>query len=233
MGGVAVLALLGFGVFWFLKRRGNKDEFDGNFDPDRVVGHSTGGGTLPQIDLGDEVTPYEYSPGAGGGGMTEYGDSPYLAAGAAGATSHRSTSPPSGYAPSEYYNQPPSGNMTETSGSNYAPSSGAAHGLPAGAAAAVGWAAGGGDHRAISPDQSTSSYSNPRSAKEREAMAARYGRQPGQLGLATQHEEAGGSDEGPVVVHRDGGRVREDPGVEPPREIPPTYDSIPADERDR
>lgn len=194
------------------------DDFDGNFDPDRVIGHSSGGGTLPQIDLGEEVTPYHYSPRAGEGGMTQYGDSPLLAG--------RSVSPPSGYGSSEYYNQPPSGNMTETSGSHYAPSSNPSHGAPA----TFGWAAGNGDPRAVSPTQSTSSHSNPRPTKEREAMAARYGRQPGQLGLATQLEEPGGHDHAPVVVHRDGGRLREDTG-EPPREIPPTYDSIPADER--
>ena len=220
VGGVAAIALLGFAVFWFMKRRDNKDDFDGNFDPDRVVGHSIGGGTLPQIDLGDEVTPYRYSAGAGEGGMTQDGDSPHLAG--------RSTTSALGYAPSEHSNQLPSGNMTETSGSHYAPSFAVAHG----AATTFGLAAGSADPRAISPTQSTSSYSKPRPAKEREAMVAQYGRQPGQLGLATQLEEPGGHDHGPVVVHRDGGRVREDLGEEsaPPREIPPTYDSIPADE---
>jgi hypothetical protein len=64
-------------------------------------------------------------------------------------------------------------------------------------------------------------------------MSSRNGRQSGELGLATQLEEPRGHDDGPVVVHTDGGRVTEVPGGAsgPLMEIPPTYDSIPADER--
>ena len=47
-----------------LSRRRRTDEFDANFDQDRVVGHSAGGRTLPWIDLHDEVTPFDYgAPG--------------------------------------------------------------------------------------------------------------------------------------------------------------------------
>jgi len=65
---------------------------------------------------------------------------------------------------------------------------------------------------------------SPRSAKEREAMANRYG-------IANPNQpqgEAGGSgrmdrdDDEPVVVHQDAGRVRQ--------EIPPAYDSIQQDQ---
>lgn len=60
------------------------------------------------------------------------------------------------------------------------------------------------------------------SAKEREALARR--------GVANPSE---------VVQHQDGGRVPQSPeggdgeGEEGPSEIPPSYDSIPADERGR
>lgn len=51
--GVAVLLLL-----WF-RRRSVKQDFDGDFDPDRVSGRP---GMLPHVDLGDDavVEPYQY-----------------------------------------------------------------------------------------------------------------------------------------------------------------------------
>ncbi|KAH9925409.1 uncharacterized protein BXZ73DRAFT_103289 [Epithele typhae] len=115
VGGVAALALIGALLWFFLKRR-QRDDFDGNFDPDRVVGLSGDNhGTLPDIDLAAEnITPYSYSPhGAGPGtpvpthppSMSQYGPSAFaggLAAGAAGAAmgDHRSASPPSAYSQS-------------------------------------------------------------------------------------------------------------------------------------
>lgn len=92
----------------------------------------------------------------------------------------------------------------------------------------------------------------PVSAKEREAFAARYAHQMGQGqqalygGGSGPASTAGGSsgappltlrnasaedEAGSVVVHQDGGRVRED--SEPMNEIPPTYDSIRSDEEHR
>ena len=77
---------------------------------------------------------------------------------------------------------------------------------------------------------------NARSAKEREAFARQYPNmpRPGSLTLASgepDHDDDGGSRSPssgrPVVVHQDGGRVRSPP----PDEIPPTYDSIPPEER--
>lgn len=241
VGGIAALGIIGLLVFCLLRRRRNEDDFDGNFDPDRVVVHSSGGGTLPQIDLGAEVTPYAYAPHHDVGqppmAQYHYGDSPY--------SGMRPTSPPQSM-PSQYYRPPSDYNQvpglgpgSDTSGSHYDPSVGA-YGVPAGAALAT-WVPGA---RSPSPTNTSSTTpSQPRSAKEREALASRYGR-PGGLGLSTQHEEpdydglgpgpgagagAGSSGGEGVVVHQDGGRVRDED--EGPTEIPPTYDSIPADER--
>jgi len=242
VGGIAAIGIIGLILFFFLKRRRDLDDFDGNFDPDRVVGHSTGGGTLPQIDLRDEVTPFEYgAPGVGEPGhMSQYGDNPYFVTGAGQvAPSARSMSPPSHYRnPSSegtVFNQP-AGTGSDTTGSNYGPSVYGGGGLPPGAGA--------GAMRVPSPPGSTSSMSQPRSAKEREALTQRFGLSGGGLGLATQHEEnydpaagpvnaGGGHSRGPsdeVVVHSDGGRVNQEHEVGP-TEIPPAYDSIPADDR--
>ena len=56
--------------------------------------------------------------------------------------------------------------------------------------------------------------SQGRSAKERERL---------RLANATHEEEGEGEGAGPVVQHRDGGRVNT-------AEIPPSYDSIPRDQ---
>ena len=118
VGGVAGLAILATVVFFLLRRRRYKDDFDGNFDPDRVVGLSgTNHGTLPDVDLAaDNITPYNYTPGgqpqnglsmplpqhtppAGpGGDMRQYGPSFLagaggLAAGAAMSNAGRSSTP--------------------------------------------------------------------------------------------------------------------------------------------
>lgn len=69
VGGVVGAAILAALLFFFCRRRRQRDEFDGNFDPDRVVGLSGDNrGTLPDIDLAaDNITPYNYTPGRGGG----------------------------------------------------------------------------------------------------------------------------------------------------------------------
>ncbi|KAG2742442.1 hypothetical protein P692DRAFT_20218289 [Suillus brevipes Sb2] len=56
VGGITTLAFL---ALLCLCRRRERDEFDCNFDPDRVVSHPSGGGTLYPVDLGDEnkITP--------------------------------------------------------------------------------------------------------------------------------------------------------------------------------
>ncbi|KAI0080171.1 hypothetical protein K474DRAFT_1581732, partial [Panus rudis PR-1116 ss-1] len=78
-------------------------------------------------------------------------------------------------------------------------------------------------HSDTSPSMTTTTASSGGilpSAKEREAAAAR--------GLHVAN------DEGPsgVVVHQDGGRLEATPEEEDvPNEIPPSYDSIPRDQR--
>ncbi|OSX55983.1 hypothetical protein POSPLADRAFT_1063146 [Postia placenta MAD-698-R-SB12] len=132
VGGVGGALLLAALVFLLFRRR-RRDDFDGNFDPDRVGG----GGTLPHIDLAgaDDVEPYTYNPagsGAIGPGlqgpsssatgsdeMRQHDNVPaFLAGGIAGAgvsaaATHRSMSPPTVSAPSHY----------SQSASQYAPSS--------------------------------------------------------------------------------------------------------------
>ncbi|KAI0357333.1 hypothetical protein OH77DRAFT_1519277 [Trametes cingulata] len=63
VGGVAGAALLATLLFFLCRARRRRDDFDGNFDPDRVTADARGGGTLPDIDLAaDEITPYNYTP---------------------------------------------------------------------------------------------------------------------------------------------------------------------------
>lgn len=242
MGGVVVLAVIGLLILFCIRRKRNKDDFDGNFDPDRVHGHSTGGGTLPQIDLGEDeaaaATPYAYQ--RSDGGMSQFGGSsgyPIIAGAAMGASARSAgTTSPSNYPSSEeqHNNMPTS--LTHqplssvSSGSNYAPYGG----LPPGAG------------RTMSPAPGQLLYdNNPMSAKEQEAQASRYGSR-NRLALASQtdeqsnprtslgrgHSGQGSIGSGNVVVHQDGGRMQVPHNDhEPPSEIPPTYDSIPADDR--
>lgn len=81
-GAILILAI----IFFFLRRR-KRDDFDGDFDPDRVTG-----GRLPNMGLdlagGAEVTPYRYAPDAPGATtgppeMSQHSDA--FLAGAAGA----------------------------------------------------------------------------------------------------------------------------------------------------
>ena len=199
-GGVAAIAAVII-VFLFYWRRKRHEEFDGNFDPDRVVRH--GGHT----DLaGAEVTPYSYEPGAGpvsgptsptfsaDSSMRQYRDSQALLGGSIleGA-----------------------GAATATSGSHYAPTSSDGVSVP---------------HNSSSHGRSTSLGSGPGfpvaqpyrplSAKEREAVRQRG---DGGLGLASAVEEG----EGDVVQHSDGGQIAAPVVPRPVQEIPPSYDSIP------
>ncbi|KIK92086.1 hypothetical protein PAXRUDRAFT_148082, partial [Paxillus rubicundulus Ve08.2h10] len=245
VGGVVGLVI--FALFLFcIRKRSKKDEFDGDFDPDRVVGHSTGGGTLPQVDLTDDVTPFPQQYGDyGGGSMRQYGDSPYLmnaavagagaAAGAGAGMPGGATSPltsPSRYSDATSYHQaggPSSAEGYPQNNQFMRPGGGPP---PGGYQQPVNmYGAGPADwftpQPMISPPPSTvaSTTATSRSAKEREALA-RNGEGTGTgtgLALATQHEVAEGS--GEVVVHQDAGRAPSD-GHHSPNEIPPAYESI-------
>ncbi|KAG2067978.1 hypothetical protein BDR04DRAFT_1104189 [Suillus decipiens] len=221
IGGIAALAIFALLIFC-LRRRRRREEFDGNFDPDRVTSHPSGGGTLPQVDLGEEneITPYPDR----GGSMRQYGESavsPFLSTGAAasvaGANNHRTTSllsSPSQYSdtattaaegyPSQGFIRPGPGQYP-LGGPNVYPMQQTDWHNP---------------RPLTSPDPSVSNASSSsRAMKEREAAAGRQG-----LGLATQ-QEVDGEGSGGVVQHQDGGQVHSEEETEP-RDIPPAYDSI-------
>lgn len=223
VGGVAALALLAL-LLLCLRRRRKRDEFDGNFDPDRVVSHPSGGGTLPRVDLGDEseITPYPDRASS----MRQYGESPFLAAGAgagAGAAAataagiHRTTSPlssPSLYSdtvtsptegyPSQGFVRPGPGQYPQAAQNMYAMQQADWHN----------------PRPLTSPAPSVSNTSSSsRAMKEREAAAGRQG-----LGLATQ-QEVDGEGSG-VVQHEDGGQAHSEEEGGEPRDVPPAYESI-------
>ena len=202
IGGVAggIAALLGIliiGLFYWRRNR-RRDDFDGNFDPDRVVRHAG------DADLagGAEVTPYHYEPGVG---HTSGPSSPTFSADSSMRQYRESQSLLGG---NVFAGAAP----TATSGSHYAPTS-------SDGASAHPDSSGHGRSSSLNSSGIGQPY-QPMSTKEREAM-----RQRGDgLGLATAHEEV----EGDVIQHSDGGRL---PDTVPPtqaREIPPSYDSIPA-----
>ena len=222
IGGVAGIAILAV-LFFCIRRRVRKDEFDGNFDPDRVVGHTDGAsGTLPRVDIAEEVTPFpqSYTP-QGSSSMRQYGESKYLAIpsslAASGQNSAEFFSPGAG-APVDAQSRPfmPPGFGPSSSGAYLPPIN--MHGT-----GPADWYS---PQPGVSPPASTVSNNttSTRAAKEREALE-RSGQGAG-MGLATQQEAA--EDNGDVVVHQDAGRAPVEEHA-PPREIPPAYESIPQD----
>lgn len=123
IGGAILLAV----IAWLLLRKRRRDEFDGDFDPDKVVGGRRGGGVDLVGGEAGNVEPYNYvPPGVGAGAqMSEAGGSSLLGAGAAGlgagaglaaAGAGAKRSPPTS-APSAY-----SQGQSAGSQSHYAPS---------------------------------------------------------------------------------------------------------------
>ena len=243
IGGLAILLILG----WYLLKRHNKykDDFDGDFDPDRVIGgRSSGAGLdLAAGDAAPQVTPYSYSPnpqmamaqnnsssvlGPGAAGVGAAGLGAAIGAGAAGASSRHG--PPTS-APSAY-SQP---SQSQYGGSSSSEAGGAAHRTSDYNNAYAAYADGGeseagmssprgaggyytGDWRGPSPGPSVPSAATTGTLPSHKELEAR--------GLRVRNER-GEDDDGPVVQHTDGGRIPEEgEATTPPREVPPSYDSI-------
>lgn len=248
IGGIVVLAVIVL-LFYFIRRRSSKNEFDGDFEKDRIINHSGGGSALPQLDLSEEannITPFNAYAADGDEEMREHGESPSADGpslmGVAGTQAKRQV-PNSSVSPSlvsydsdgQFYLQD-AGEL----GSGHLPRQSLLAGPPKGAALPAGqyaqpkqlsmYDAVPADWYAPRPDSSLPPSTAPSanaSTKEREAAGERdaYG-----LGLAPQCESLEccesplGPAEGRVVVHQDAGRAPEE--VNLPHEIPPAYDSI-------
>lgn len=222
IGGIAGLAIIAALLWWFFRRRAKRDEFDGDFDPDRVT-RQTGTGDLDLDDGADtRVDPFTTGAAAGVRGPTfpepDMSQHAGYSAGYGGpggyapsnlASSMRTSSPPqsaydphnygfAGVMPSQYvggqYGQSP-----------YAPGP---HG-PSPSPPTTSAGSSGSPGELPNPHSASGASSQGRSAKERERLRL--------ANAVPEDEEAG-----PVVQHRDGGRVNS--------EIPPSYDSIPRDQ---
>jgi len=241
-------------LFFLCRRRRRGDDFDGNFDPDRVVGLSGGrdGATLPHVDLAgaDEVEPYTYNPSGngslpgshvGGDEMRQHSNIPaFLAGGLAGAgagaaaaggrgrpnsTSPPPTGPPSNYSQSHSQSQ-----------SHYAPSSSEPYPDYSGYSSygqhqPQGYA-GAPDFRQPSPGPSlamTNSTQQTNSGSGGAAAAVL----PSMKEREAMARRSGMQvvNQGEVVQHQDGGRLDSTPEEENvPNEIPPRYDQIHRDQ---
>ena len=185
-GAVGILALIMI-IFFLLRRHKRKDEFDGNFDPDRLDPERLGGsatrpGTMPHVDLvGAEVTPYQYlsdpAPQKGYQQHPQMGQRPGMQAPVMGGA---------GYGTSD--------NRSSTTGSHYPttitdPSVGGMR-----------------DFRGPSPGVSLGTTGTLPSSKERESTTE------GMLRIANGENGEGGSGQGGGVMfqHRDGGRIPEE-----------------------
>lgn len=201
-GGIAALAAVII-IFIFYWRRKRPEEFDGNFDPDRVVRHAG------HTDLaGAEVTPYQYeAPSTALSGPT----SPTFSAD----SSMRQYRDSQALLGSTYEGV---AGATATTGSHYAPTSSDGASVPPGSSShgrSNSYGSAG-----LGPGFPTAQPYRPLSSKELEALRQRG---EGGLGLASAIEEG----EGEVIQHSDGGRVPEpEPPSRPPQEIPPSYYSI-------
>lgn len=203
-GGVAALAAVIIIFLFYWRRNRRPEEFDGNFDPDRVVRHAG------HTDLaGAEVTPYHYeAPSTALSGPT----SPTFSAD----SSMRQYRDSQALLGSTYEGV---AGATATTGSHYAPTSSDGASVPPGSSShgrnnSYGSAG-------LGPGFPVAQPYRPLSSKELEAARQRG---DGGLGLASAIEEG----EGEVIQHSDGGRVEPEPAPpsRPPQEIPPSYYSI-------
>jgi hypothetical protein len=204
-GGIAAIAAAIIIFLFCWRRNRRREEFDGNFDPDRVVRHAG------HTDLaGAEVTPYHYeAPSTALSGPT----SPTFSAD----SSMRQYRDSQALLGSTYEGV---AGATATTGSHYAPTSSDGASAPPGSSThgrnnSYGSAG-------LGPGFPVAQPYRPLSSKELEAARQRG---DGGLGLASAIEEG----EGEVIQHSDGGRVPEPepaPPSRPPQEIPPSYYSI-------
>jgi hypothetical protein len=217
VGGVVFLAALSLCLLAFMRRRRKRALFDGNFDPDNVApasgrgaGNSAQGGTLPNIGVDDEdvhgdpvssaVSPYPI--------MAQYHPQQQQ--------QQQQFNP--------YTGRP--GSMSNIGGGAYdrvptSPTSTHPHSRhpSQGGYAAYGGGPASSDHASSYFSHGTSSAAGP--------SASGYAPGSGVIPSTKERERlrlANADEGGPVLQHRDGGRMA-------PQEIPPSYDSIPADER--
>lgn len=176
------------------------------------------------------MEPYSYTragSGATSQQMSQAGDAPaFLAGGIAGvgaagaaAMSHSSASAPSQYAPTSSDGHYP----------DYAAYANGAHssssgGVGAGGATPVFRQPSPGPSLAMTNSSSGFGAGMVPGAKEREAMGR------GNFAVSNADEGEGSGARGPVMQHRDAGRLNATAEVEEPAEIPPSYDSIPRDQ---
>ncbi|KAH8091845.1 hypothetical protein BXZ70DRAFT_952604 [Cristinia sonorae] len=257
-GGVVggVLGLAGaFLLFLFWRKRHRKDDFDGDFDPDRVTSGRPGPGGF---DIAADVTPYTYAPGGvapgtgagygqdmaqhGGHGdlLTAAGLGAATGAGAAALgrsgthTTHPSTAP-SAYSQSDpsqsqYADYAAYAGYANTSSQDHtsvtSPGRSSFSGLPPSAA----YGPPTNDYRHPSPGPSIA-LTGTTTDHSGSSGAPGAGVLP-----STKEREARGlrviNEPGSVVQHQDGGRLDATPeDEEGPSEIPPSYDSIPRERR--
>lgn len=217
VGGVLAILALILIIFCLLKRRKRTEDFDGNFDPDRLDperfgGNATRPGTMPNIDLvGAEITPYVHQHRHQADALPEkspqtfdpyaqMAQQPGVAVMGAEGSSH---------------NRRRSDLYSSTTGSHYPTTvtgqsvTGLHHA----------------DFRGPSPGPSLVTSGTLTSSKDRESASERA-----RLQVANSVNGEGGSSRrtsGVIVQHRDMARVPQQSVAE---EIPPSYDSIsPAD----
>ena len=207
-GAVGILAIIMI-IFFILRRRKEGDQFDGNFDPDRLDperfgGNATKPGSMPDVDLvGAEVTPFQFHPQVAQ--QLGYGKHPQMTqqpgmpvpvvrrggSGYGGRSDVHSSSTGSHY-PTTVTDQSVAGMQNP-------------------------------EFRELSPGPSLGTSGTLQSSKGGDSASG--GRN---LHIANDGRGEGGSSQG-VRQHRDAGRVQQQSVVE---EVPPSYDSIPPDEHD-